>query len=54
VDLDTMTVTSPLQDRFEFTMDPFRRSCLINGTDEIGLTLGDEAAITEFERRTGT
>lgn len=49
VDLETMTVTTSYQDRFEFQMDPFRRRCLIEGLDEIGLTLAREAAITKFE-----
>jgi 3-isopropylmalate/(R)-2-methylmalate dehydratase small subunit len=49
VDLDTMTVTSPLQDRFTFELDPFRRECLMKGLDEIGLTLESEAAISAYE-----
>jgi len=49
VDLETMTVTSPLQDRFTFELDPFRRECLMRGLDEIGLTLASEAAISEYE-----
>lgn len=53
VDLDTMSVTSPLQDRFEFSMDPFRRECLMGGLDEIALTLGSEAAIRAYEVRVG-
>ena len=53
VDLETMTVTSPLQDRFTFEMDPFRRECLIEGRDEIALTLASEAAIRAYELRTG-
>jgi len=53
VDLDTMSVTTPLQDRFTFDMDPFRRECLIGGLDEIALTLASEAAIRSYEMRTG-
>ena len=53
VDLDTMSVTTPLQDRFAFEMDPFRRECLIGGLDEIALTLASEAAIRSYEMRTG-
>ena len=48
-----MTVTSPLQDRFQFEMDPFRRECLVEGLDEIALTLASEAAIRAYEIRTG-
>jgi 3-isopropylmalate/(R)-2-methylmalate dehydratase small subunit len=51
VDLDTMSVTSPLQDRFEFHLDPFRRQCLMQGLDEIALTLASEAAISAYEAR---
>lgn len=49
VDLDTMTVTTPLQDRFSFDLDPFRRDCLMQGLDEIGLTLAKDTAISKFE-----
>ena len=54
VDLETMTVTSPLQDRFAFELDPFRRECLLGGLDEIALTMASEAAIRAYELRTGT
>lgn len=50
IDLETMTVTTPYQDRFEFALDPFRRQCLMEGLDEIGLTLSRDDAITRFER----
>jgi 3-isopropylmalate/(R)-2-methylmalate dehydratase small subunit len=49
VDLETMTVTTPFQDRFAFTLDPFRRRCLMEGLDEIGLTLARDTAISKFE-----
>jgi 3-isopropylmalate/(R)-2-methylmalate dehydratase small subunit len=51
IDLETMTVTTPYQDRFEFALDPFRRECLTQGLDEIGLTLREETAIAAFEAR---
>jgi 3-isopropylmalate/(R)-2-methylmalate dehydratase small subunit len=54
VDLESMTVTTPFQDRFAFTLDPFRRRCLMEGLDEIALTLSSDAAITAYEARTGT
>ena len=53
VDLETMSVTSPLQDRFPFELDSFRRECLIHGLDEIALTLASEGAIRAYELRTG-
>jgi 3-isopropylmalate/(R)-2-methylmalate dehydratase small subunit len=49
VDLETMTVTTPFQDRFVFDLDPFRRRCLMEGLDEIGLTLARDTAISRFE-----
>ena len=49
VDLETETVTTLYQDRFEFHMDPFRRDCLMNGQDEIGLTLAMADKIGRYE-----
>jgi 3-isopropylmalate/(R)-2-methylmalate dehydratase small subunit len=49
VDLETLTVTTPFQDRFSFEMDPFRRNCLISGLDEIGLTLSNAERIGDYE-----
>ena len=49
VDLDHQTVTTPFQDRFEFRIDPFRRHCLMEGLDEIGMTLAMDAKIAAYE-----
>ncbi len=49
IDLTTMTVTTPFQDRFTFALDAFRRDCLLRGTDEIALTLANSAAIDAYE-----
>lgn len=51
IDLETQTVTTPFQDRFEFEIDPFRKHCLINGVDEIGLTLKSSDAISAYETK---
>ncbi len=51
VDLETMTVTTPYQDRFPFELDAFRRRCLMEGLDEVGLTLAKDTAISKFEER---
>ena len=51
IDLESMTVTTPFQDRFTFPLDPFRRQCLMEGLDEIGLTLAQDTAISKFEGR---
>ncbi|MCZ8368860.1 MAG: 3-isopropylmalate dehydratase small subunit [Porphyrobacter sp.] len=49
VDLESQTVTTPYQDRFTFTIDPFRRECLLGGLDEVGLTMARGEAIGGFE-----
>ncbi|WNO53082.1 3-isopropylmalate dehydratase small subunit [Stakelama saccharophila] len=49
VDLETMTVTTPFQDRFSFELDPFRRECLMQGLDEVGLTLAKDTVISKYE-----
>lgn len=54
IDLETMTVTTPYQDRFAFALDPFRRRCLLEGLDEIGLTLARDTEISNFETRVAT
>ena len=51
VDLEHQMVTTPFQDRFAFEIDPFRKHCLMEGLDEVGLTLERGAAITEYENR---
>ena len=50
IDLSTQKVTLFTGEAFSFAIDPFRRHCLLNGLDEIGLSLGFEAEITAFER----
>ena len=50
VDLEAQSVTTPFQDRFSFEIDPFRKSCLLGGLDEVGLTLGNTGVIERYER----
>jgi 3-isopropylmalate/(R)-2-methylmalate dehydratase small subunit len=50
IDLDAQTVTTNFQDRFIFEIDPFRKQCLLNGTDEIGLTMASADRIAAFEK----
>jgi 3-isopropylmalate/(R)-2-methylmalate dehydratase small subunit len=50
VDLQTQTITDNAGLRFEFTIDPFRRECLLNGWDDIGLTLRIADRIADFEK----
>lgn len=49
IDLEHQTVTTPFQDRFTFEIDPFRKHCLLNGLDEVGLTMARGDAISAFE-----
>ena len=53
VDLQSQTVTTPQGEVFAFEVDAFRKHCLLNGLDEIGLTLehGDEIRAYEERRR---
>jgi 3-isopropylmalate/(R)-2-methylmalate dehydratase small subunit len=54
IDLETQTVTTPFQDRFTFEIDPFRKHCLLEGLDEVGLTLAQNADIAAYEKRMGS
>jgi 3-isopropylmalate/(R)-2-methylmalate dehydratase small subunit len=49
VDLQAQTVTRPDGKVYNFEIDAFRKHCLLNGLDDIGLTLQDHEAIATFE-----
>ncbi len=49
VDLETQEITRPDGGVVRFDVDPFRKHCLLNGLDEIALTLDKAAAIDAFE-----
>lgn len=51
IDLENQVVTTPFQDRFTFEIDPFRKHCLLNGLDEIGITLASSDAISAYEAK---
>ncbi len=51
IDLEAQTVTTPFQDRWTFEIDPFRKYCLTEGLDEVGLTLQSDSAIRAYETR---
>lgn len=51
VDLEAQTVTTPDGESFTFDIDPFRKHCLLNGLDEIGLTLQHAEKIKAFEAK---
>ena len=54
VDLAQQRLTTPVGQSFDFTIDPFRKDCLLNGLDEIGLTLKHAEEIRAFEARRRT
>ena len=49
VDLEGRTVTTPSGETFTFEVDDFRRHCLLNGLDDIGVTLEDAELIRSYE-----
>jgi len=51
VDLESQTVADDSGVKISFNVDPFRRECLLNGWDDIGLTLRQEAAISDYEKK---
>jgi 3-isopropylmalate/(R)-2-methylmalate dehydratase small subunit len=51
VDLETQTVRNPAGEWFQFDITPHRKHCLLNGLDEIGLTLQHADEIKAFEAR---
>ena len=51
VDLERQTVTTPGGESFTFEIDPFAKHCLMNGLDEIGLTLQHAEQIKAFEAK---
>ncbi|WP_422102188.1 3-isopropylmalate dehydratase small subunit [Vreelandella sp.] len=51
VDLEHQRVITPSGEILEFDVDEFRKHCLLNGLDDIGITLQDEEAIRSFEAK---
>ncbi len=51
VELESQTVADDSGVKISFNVDPFRRECLLNGWDDIGLTLRQEAAISDYEKK---
>lgn len=54
VDLEAQEIRGPDGGVIPFDIDPFRKHCLLNGLDAIGLTLEKEKAIQDFEARDAT
>jgi 3-isopropylmalate/(R)-2-methylmalate dehydratase small subunit len=51
IDLQAQTVTTPSGESFAFEIDEFRKHCLLNGLDDIGLTLEQADAIRAYEEK---
>ena len=53
INLEDQTITASDGDVIKFDIDPFRKHCLLNGLDDIGLTLEKAASIDSFEAKAG-
>ena len=51
VDLESQTITRPNGETVKFEVDPFRKHCLLNGLDNVGLTLQKGAEIDGYEAK---
>src|SRR5690554_2338722 len=51
IDLEAQEIRGPDGGKITFDIDPFRKHCLLNGLDDIGLTLQKEAAIRAYEEK---
>jgi 3-isopropylmalate/(R)-2-methylmalate dehydratase small subunit len=51
VDLEAQTIQGPDGGTVKFDIDPFRKHCLLNGLDDIGLTMQKAAKLKSFEKK---
>ena len=51
VDLEAQTITSSDGNVISFDVDPFKKHCLLNGLDDIGLTMEKSSSIEAFEKK---
>jgi 3-isopropylmalate/(R)-2-methylmalate dehydratase small subunit len=51
IDLEAQEITGPDGGSIKFEIDAFKRHCLLNGLDDIGLTLEKASAIDSFEKK---
>jgi 3-isopropylmalate/(R)-2-methylmalate dehydratase small subunit len=51
VDLEALEITRPDGEKISFELDEYRRHCLLNGLDDIALTLQKEHKVSEFEAK---
>ncbi len=50
IDLETQTFALPSGERFDFTVDPFARHCMLEGVDQLGYLAKKEVEIAAYER----
>jgi len=53
IDLEAQEITRPNGEKVPFEVDPFRKHCLLNGLDDIGLTMEKSSDIDDFENKDG-
>ena len=51
IDLESRTLVLPDGRKVSFPIDSFARHCLMNGIDELGFLIGNEAEISRYEQR---
>ena len=51
IDLENQEIRGPDGGTIKFDLDPFRKHCMLNGLDDIGLTMEKAASIDSFEQR---
>ena len=53
IDLESQEIRGPDGGVVKFDLDPFRKHCMLNGLDDIGLTMAKEKGITSYEDKVG-
>ena len=51
IDLPNQEIRGPDGGKIKFDLDPFRKHCLLNGLDDIGLSLEKASSIDAFEKK---
>jgi 3-isopropylmalate/(R)-2-methylmalate dehydratase small subunit len=51
IDLEAQTITGPDGGTIHFDIDPFRKHCLLNGLDDIGLTMQKKSKLDNYEKK---
>ena len=51
IDLPNQEIRGPDGGKVKFEIDPFRKHCLMNGLDDIGLTMEKKSSIDDYEAR---